>query len=158
LVAGPLLAGCPSLPAEIGLVDFYDSASPAQWLNADRYHGKTDAMGNEPRGLEDAAKGTMKLVAANALLAGRHQEHGLQPMTHWNVAGLENGAYFYSKRLAALVALIGANPSAFVLHFASSLNATHSAGRPDRSAKSGFLQRHKPPLHRENVYHLESIS
>ena len=67
-------------------------------------------MGNEPCGLEGAAKGAVKLVAADARLAGRHQEHRLQPMAHRYVACLEHGANLHSERLAALVALVSADP------------------------------------------------
>src|SRR5258705_10514720 len=80
-------------------------------------------MGNEPRGFESAAKGAVKLVAANALLAGRHQEDRLQPMAHGDVAGFEDGANLHGEGLAALVALVSANAGALAAHLGNALHA-----------------------------------
>jgi hypothetical protein len=96
-----------------------------------------DAMGNEPCGLEGAAKGAVKLVAADARLAGRHQEHRLQPMAHRYVACLEHGANLHSERLAALVALVSADPGGLAAHLGNAIHAAvmraHGAIRPDPS-------------------------
>lgn len=80
-------------------------------------------MRHEPRGFEGHAKGTMKLIRANAFLAGNHKEHRLKPKVHRHMAGLENSSNFYSKGLAALIALISADPGAFALHFGNAIKA-----------------------------------
>src|SRR6185312_11528814 len=101
---------------------------------ASRAHGLTDAMGEKPRSLEGAAESAMQLVAADAFLAGRHQKDRLQPMAHGDVAGLENGPDFHGEGLAALVALVGADPGALAFHLGNALGLTalraNSAVRP----------------------------
>ena len=57
--------------------------------------------------------------------------HGLQPQTQRDVAGLENGADRHAEWLAALVALVDANPGGLALEFADAVNAaTMWAHRP----------------------------
>jgi hypothetical protein len=80
-------------------------------------------MRHEPCSFESYAKGPMKLVARNAFLARNHKEHGLQPKPHWDMAILENGSDLDGEFLAALVALIGADPGSFAAHFRDAINA-----------------------------------
>ena len=54
--------------AEVGFISLNDAASAAHGSQAAVAHCLTDAMGNEPRSFESAAKGAVKLVGANALL------------------------------------------------------------------------------------------
>jgi hypothetical protein len=58
----------------------------------------------------------VKLVAADALLARREQVDGLQPNPQRNMTRLKDGPDRHSKRLAALVALIEADPGALAFH------------------------------------------
>lgn len=73
-------------------------------------------MRQKPRSLESAAQGAVKLVARNALLAGRHQEDCLEPKAHGDVAGLEDGPNLHGEGLAALVALVSADPGGLAAH------------------------------------------
>ena len=63
-------------------------------------------MTHKPSSFQSDAKSTVQLIRANPFLAGRDQIDSLQPQTHRNMTGLKYGANFYSKRLAAFVALI----------------------------------------------------
>src|SRR4051812_21958297 len=94
---------------KIELCNFHNLASATKRLDSYLAHGLTDATRDKPRGFEGASQSAVKLVAANALLAGAHQVHGLQPMSHGNVAGLEHGADLHGEGFTALVALVGAN-------------------------------------------------
>src|SRR4051812_46613100 len=80
-------------------------------------------MGNEPRGLEGAAKGAVKLVAADPLFRRRHEEDCLQPVAHGDVASLEYRPDLHGKGLAALVALVRANAGALAAHLADPVNS-----------------------------------
>ena len=63
----------------------------------------------------------MKLVAADALLAGAHQVDRLQPQVHGNVAGLKDGADLDGEGLAAAVALVSTDAGRFAAHLAGAL-------------------------------------
>lgn len=52
----------------------------------------------------------MQLIRADALLAGRHEENGLQPQVQRNVRGFKDGADLDGEGLAAGVALANADP------------------------------------------------
>jgi hypothetical protein len=72
-------------------------------------------------------------VAADALFAGRHEEDRLQPMAHGDVAGFEDGPNLDGKGLAALVALVGADPGALAAHLGNTVHsAAMRANRPIR--------------------------
>src|SRR3954463_1036840 len=92
-------------------------------------------MADEPSGFQAHAKGPMDLVGANALLGRRHKRHRLYPKVHRNVARLEHGSDLHGKGLAALVALVGADPGALALHLGNALDAaamrTDGAVRPN---------------------------
>jgi hypothetical protein len=51
-----------------GFVGFDDLAFTAHRTSAGHAHGLADAMRNKPSGLEGAPKGTVNLIAADALL------------------------------------------------------------------------------------------
>lgn len=101
-----------------------------------------NAMAHKPRGLESHAEGAVKLVRTDALLAGRDQENRLQPEAQRDVAGLENGADLNGERLAALVALVSADPGALTFHLADANAAgavrADRAGRPDARFNEGI--------------------
>jgi hypothetical protein len=72
----------------------------------------------------------VKLVGANALFARRHQEDGLKPHMQRDVAGLEDGADLDGEWLAALIALVSADPGTLAAHLADALDtATVGADR-----------------------------
>ena len=102
--------------ANEGFVSFDHVAFTAHGIGANRAHGLTDAMGNEPCSLESAAKSTMQLVAADALFARRHEEDRLQPVAHGDVAGFEDGPNLHSEGLPADVTLVSADPGALAFH------------------------------------------
>jgi hypothetical protein len=102
----------------VGLNSF---ASTAHWGHADNTHGLTDAVRHEPSGFQSDAQGTRKLVTADTLLARAKKEDRLQPYAHRDVAVLEDGPDLHGKLFAALVALVGANPSAFALHLGDAI-------------------------------------
>lgn len=137
LVAAPFLLALRLLgeiAANEGFIDFHDAAIGTERRKVARAHRFTNAMGHEPSRFEGDAQGAMQLIRADALLAGCNQENSLQPKAHWDVAGLENGADFYGKRLAAVVAFVRAYAGTCAAHFADALNATamraYRAARP----------------------------
>ena len=75
----------------------------------------------------------MKLVRTDAFLAGTHQVDGLQPMVHFHMAGLKDGADFDGEGLAALVTLLGADAGGFAAHLADALVA--ATVRADRTIR-----------------------
>jgi hypothetical protein len=90
-------------------------------------------MRHEPSGLEGNAKGAVKLVTADALLAANHQVDRLHPDVHRDVAAIEDSPDLHGEGLAADVALIDACAGALALHFAHALTlATLRAGRAMR--------------------------
>jgi hypothetical protein len=63
--------------AEIGFVDFDDPARTTKRAEMTAAHCLSDAMRHEPRGFQGDAQGSVKLIAADALLAGRKQRNRL---------------------------------------------------------------------------------
>src|SRR5262249_48751048 len=106
-----------------GFVDLDDLAFAAYWPHPNRSHCLTDAVRQEPSGFESAPQSPVQLVGANALLRRSHEENCLEPVSHRDVAGLEEGADFHSEGLAAGVALVGADPGGASLHFGDALDA-----------------------------------
>jgi hypothetical protein len=126
------------LTAGKGFVDLDNLASTAHRIDADDPHGLTDTVRHEPSGFQGDAQSPVKLIAADPLLAGAQQVHGLQPKAHRNVAVLEYGADLHGEGLAALVALVNAYAGALALELA---NAVHAAAvRADRAFRpyAGF--------------------
>ena len=67
-------------------------------------------MRHEPRRLEGNPKSAVQLVARNALLGRTNQMDRHKPVTHGDMAGLENGPDFDAERLTAGIALPKPNP------------------------------------------------
>jgi hypothetical protein len=134
-------------PPEVGFIRFHDLASPAHGLDADRPHGLPDTVRHEPGSLEGDAQGAVKLVAGNALLGRAQQVHRLDPETHGDVAGFEDGPDLDGELLAALVALVQPDPGGAAGHLADALDpAAMGANRPLRphmgfnpSVSGGFV-------------------
>ena len=61
-------------------------------------------MAHEPRRLEcdSVIPRVVKLVGANALLAGRDQEDSLKPEPHRDIADLENSFHLDGERLTGM--------------------------------------------------------
>lgn len=74
--------------------------------------GCPDTVRHEPCRLEADPKRTVKLVAAHALLAAGHKEDRLQPHIQRDMAGFKDGPHLHGKGLAAVPALVDANPGA----------------------------------------------
>lgn len=110
------------LAADVGFVRFNKLADTTHWRRITVPHGFTDAMRHEPSGLESDAQGPMKLIGANALLAGRDQEDGLQPDMQLHMAGLEDGANLYGEGLAALIALVEAQAGALAFQLSAAIH------------------------------------
>ena len=91
--------------ALICFVNFDGFALAAERRHVALRHGKTEAVGDKPRRLEGAAKGAVKLVGANALLAAAHEMGGLKPQVQRQAALLEDRALADGELLAAVVAL-----------------------------------------------------
>lgn len=123
-VTAPLLRALGLLGAIIadkGFVHFNGAATFTEHLQPVRLHGLADTVTHEPSSFEGHAKGTMQLVGANALLAGRNQEDGLQPKAQRDMAGLEDGPYLDGKGLTAVIALVGSYTGALATHLADAL-------------------------------------
>ena len=84
------------LAADEGFVGFHNLILAAELIAADRAgasifdledgHCLADAVPEEPRRLEAAAKGAVKLAGCNALFAAAHQVDRLKPDVHRDVA------------------------------------------------------------------------
>ena len=109
--------------ANESLVDLHGAASAAHRRQSALAHRFADTVRHEPSGLEGDAENAVELVAGNALLAASDQVHRLKPEAHSNLAVLKNGADLHGEGLAALVALVRANPGALALHLGNALHA-----------------------------------
>lgn len=88
-------------------------------------------MPDEPAGFESAAERTRKLIGANAFLARRQKEHGLQPMAQGYVRRFKDRADLHGKWLTALVALVRADPRTLAPHLGNAIYpAAMGANRP----------------------------
>ena len=110
--------GLLELVADESFINFNNATTSAEINGAAVIHCQTNTMRHEPSGLEGDAKGAVKLVAGNALLAGAHQVDSLQPEVHGDVASLKDGADLDGEGLAARIALIGADTGRSAVHFA----------------------------------------
>lgn len=142
-----LRVGINIFAAPIGFIAFDDFAFTTKRGLASAGRGFSNAVTHEPRGFQGYAKCPCKLICADALLAGRNKEDCLQPEPQRDVAGLENGPNLHSERLAALVALVGADPGTLALHRGNAIYAaamgTNWTLRPnaslDPAVGSGFV-------------------
>ena len=123
------------LLAEVGFVGLDHLAHPAKGFKHAFAHRLPDAVRHEPGGFQGDAQGAVKLVRADALLARPDQVDGLQPMPHLDVAALKDGSDLHGEGLAALVALVEADPGALAAHLADALHPAavraDGAVRPD---------------------------
>jgi hypothetical protein len=78
----------------------------AHWRGIGFLHRFAQTMAQEPSRLERNAKRAVKLVAADALLAGANQMDRGQPVAHLDMAVLENCPHLDREGLAAGVALV----------------------------------------------------
>ena len=144
-VAAPL--GAALFAADIRFVGFHDGTFAAHRLHADSAQRLAQTVRHEPSGLYGHAEGAMQLVAADTLLAGAHQMHGLEPQVHFDMAGLEHRSDLGGKGLHAGVALPQTNARGLATKFADALSAAVAmradwAIRPDarfEESKSSFL-------------------
>jgi hypothetical protein len=123
--------GLARLTPDKGFIGLHNLASAAHGFDSDNAHGLPQTMRHEPSGFQGNTKGPMKLVAADTLFARAQQIHSLDPKPHWDVARFENGPYLYGELLAALVALVQADPGRVAAHLADALGA--AAMRADRA-------------------------
>ncbi len=84
-------------------------------------HRLADTVAHEPCGFQGDAQGTVKLVRADALLAGRDQIDRLHPDMHLHVATFKDGADLHGEGLAAGVALVHPNAGALAVQLAGAL-------------------------------------
>jgi len=129
--------------AAIGLVRFHYLTLAAHGReDAAGFHRLTDTVRHEPCSLERDAQRAVKLVGADALLAGRDQEDRLKPQVHGDVRGLEDGPDLHGEGLPAGVALVGAKARALPLHGAGLIHdaamRADAALRPDASFNKGI--------------------
>lgn len=116
------------LTADIGFVRFDKLIRAPHRGRVAVTHCLTDAMPHEPCSFEGDTQGPVKLVSANALLAGRDEEDRLQPDMQLYMARLENGPDLDGEGLAARIALVEAGASALASQLAAIVhNATMGA-------------------------------
>ena len=84
----------------------------------------------------------MKLVRADALFSASHQINSLKPKTKRDMAGLETRPDRSTERLAALIALVDANPGALAMKLPDPLYAdavrAHGPVRPEAAFDVGI--------------------
>ena len=105
-----------------GLVDLDHAASTTQGRHEPvGAHGLTDAMRHEPCRLDGDPKHAVQLVAADALLAGAQQGDRLEPHPQGDMAVLEDGADLDGVGLAAVPALVDADPGRLALQLGGAI-------------------------------------
>jgi hypothetical protein len=115
LGGGCLVGAVPGSTANESLVSFDElsfAAERAKVTDIEIRHCLTDAVRQEPCGLQGDAEDAVQLVAAHSFLAGAEQVHCLQPHVQLYMAGLEDGPDFDGERLPTGVALVDADPGA----------------------------------------------
>lgn len=95
------------LAAYVSSICLYRRAARSEHTTA-MLHGFAYAVGHEPCRLIGHAQCALKLLAADAFLAGAHQVHGLNPNVQFDFAALENGAHSDRELFAAILALVKA--------------------------------------------------
>src|SRR5690348_13318290 len=91
--------------ADEGLIHLHDLASAAQRGKLADPHCLADAVRQEPCTFVSDFQNAVHLVRRNALLAGRHEMHGLQALVQRDMGGLKHGADAYGELLPAVIAL-----------------------------------------------------
>jgi hypothetical protein len=100
-------------------------------------HGFADAVRHETGGFEGDSEGAVKLIGADALLAGDDEVNRLKPDMQRDVAALEDGADLDGEGLAALVTPVGTDPGRPAAHFTCAVNA--ATMRTDRAVRPNAL-------------------
>src|SRR5580704_4789584 len=103
----------------IGLIRLGDFAFAPERTGAAFVHRQSDAMADKPAGFEVNAKNATELICREALFAGAHQVHCLEPNVHRHVTLLEDGSDLDGKWLPAGVALVDADPGALSIQLAA---------------------------------------
>jgi len=94
-------------PAVVGFVGLNDLAAPAEH-SAVLSHGFADAVAEEPSRFVGHTKHAVELVARDALLTGRDERSGHEPLMERNLGALENGPDRHRVLLVAMAALVQA--------------------------------------------------
>jgi hypothetical protein len=128
------------LAANEGFIRFDNLVLAAELIAANRAavgidledsHCLANAVPEEPRRLEAAAKRAVKLPSRNALFAGAHQVDCLNPDVHRHVARFKHGSHAHRERLTAGAAFPQTRPRR--LAFQLRCFADCAAVRADRS-------------------------
>src|SRR5665213_2122490 len=90
---------------DVGFVRFHGLARAAHGRKLAVPHGFTDTVRQEPSRLVLNFQNAVKLMGANALLAGRQQVNGLQALVQRDMGTLEYSANPHRELLPAAVAL-----------------------------------------------------
>ncbi len=113
------------LLADVGFVHLNSQAFAAHRREiAIIAHRFPDPIAHKPSAFDRNTKHASKLIAADTLLAGTHEEGSLQPNVQLDMAGLEHGADRHAALLSAGVALVEAGARCITAH---PLHALHSA-------------------------------
>src|SRR5208282_1052168 len=117
-----------------GLINLDNRAAPAHRRKLARAQRFANAMAHEPRAFQRDPQGAVKLVGAHALFARANHVDGVQPITHLDMAFLENGPDLDGEGLAAGIALVQADPIALGFERAALIDnpamRTHAAIGP----------------------------
>lgn len=107
------------LASDIGFIRFNCFALAAQSAGQFPFtHSLANAMRQEPCAFEGYTESAMQLVAANALLRGRHQIHRNQPIAQLDMATFEDSSDLNGEWLPASVALVQTDPVGFAFEWA----------------------------------------
>src|SRR5262249_13126465 len=85
-------------------IRFHDLAFAAHWAKANRSHRLTQTVRHEPSCFQRHAKRAVKLIRADTLLAGAHEERRLEPQAKLYVAILKDSANAHGELALAVVA------------------------------------------------------
>ena len=115
--AASLLAdGLPgSIVADESLVNLDRATATAHGRQIAGAHSLAQPVCHKPCGFVRYLQRPMELMGADALLAGRHQERGLEPLMERNMAGLEHGSDLGREILATRLAAAQAGPRSLAL-------------------------------------------
>lgn len=127
------LAGLGRL-GQIGFVSFDRLAGTTDRASiGSRCHRMANTVSHEPSSFHAAAEHPLQLAGADAFLGRTHQEDRLQPVSHRDVAVLENGANFDGELLTALIALAQSWAGAFARELAYAGRIAIAAVRAHRA-------------------------
>lgn len=121
------------LAAYVGRIRLNRAAARAEQAGG-VLHGFADTVRHEPRRLIRHTEHALQLLGANALLAGRHELHGLKPYVQRDLGALEDGPDRDRKLAAAVLALEQARTVGLALK-AVVIRAYHAAMRAYRTVR-----------------------